>query len=378
MKRIFLIIIILSLSKSAEAIKIRIGIINGEELVSLGVTGYVEIIDPLLNQIILTTYGGKNSLIKTSGEELKVEGREITSKHLLLKPIVGAKAVVNGNRYRGEIEIVKNGHKVKVINIIDLEEYLYGVLKNEMTDKAPIESLKAQAVIARTFAVANLKKHEKEDGYNLCSTTHCQVYKGMDTETDNIIKAVNETKGQILTYNGAVAEVFYHAWCGGITASAKSVWGRDISYLTEVYDPFCKKMYPNDEWTYTLSLNEIKNIMNRNGLNIGEISSLETGAKGNGGRVNEVIIRHTNGVDTISSNKLRLLLGSDKIWSTIFTISSNGNRVTFQGKGKGHGVGLCQRGAVTMGELGYNYKQILGFYYPGLYLSSIISEEEEY
>lgn len=376
MKRIFLIILILSLSKYGEAIDIRIGIINGVESVSIEVPGYVEIIDLSTNRDILTAYGWKDNSIKVTDDGLKIKDMEVMSDHFLLRPIVGAKAVVNGNRYRGKIEIARNGNKIKVINIIELEEYLYGVLKNEMSDKAPIESLKAQAVIARTFALANLKKHEKKDGYNLCPKIHCQVYKGMDTETDNVIKAVNDTNGQILTYNGVVAETFYYAWCAGVTASSKLVWGREFSYLTEIYDPFCKKKYPNDEWKWTLSLNEIKDILNRNGQNIGDISSIQSGSKATGGRVNEIIITHTNGISTISANKFRLLAGSDKIWSTIFTIISNGNRVTFQGKGKGHGVGLCQRGAVAMGELGYNYKQILGFYYPGLYLSSIISEEE--
>lgn len=369
MKKIFLIILILVLCKYAEAITIRVGIINGEKSVNIEVTGYVEIIDLSTNKIILTTYGWKGN----SQDGLEIEG--VTTDHLLLKPIVGAKAVINGNRYRGEIEIERNGNKIKVINIIDLEEYLYGVLKNEMTDKAPIEALKAQAVIARTFTLANLKKHEKEDGYNLCSTIHCQVYKGMDTEANSVIRAVDETKGQILTYNGSVAETFYHSYCGGITADARSVWGRDISYLTAIYDPFCKKMYSNDEWKWTLSFDEIKNILNRNGFNIENISSISS-SKANERRVNEIVVSHIKGVDTISANKFRLMVGSDKIWSTMFTIITNGGKVTFQGKGKGHGVGLCQRGAIEMGKLGYNYKQILGFYYPGVYLSSIIPEEE--
>jgi len=376
MKRILLIFIILSLSNFCEAINIRVGIINGEESVTFGATGYMDIIDLSTSKIIRTIYGWKNCFIRVTNEGLMVEGIGVVSNYLLLKPIVEAKAIVNGNKYRGEIEIAGDGNKVKVINLIDLEEYLYGVLKNEMTDKAPIESLKAQAVVARTFAVANLKKHEKEDGYNLCSKIHCQIYKGMDTETENVIKAVDATKGQVLTYNGDIAEAFYHAWCGGVTTNANSVWGPNISYLTGGYDPFCKKMYPNDEWEYTLSLEEIKNILNRNGLHLDNISSIEVGSKDNSGRVNELIITSTKGVTTISANKFRSLAGSDKIWSTLFSLINNGNKVTFKGRGKGHGVGLCQRGAIAMGELGYNYKQILGFYYPGVYLRSIIFEEE--
>jgi len=283
--------------------------------------------------------------------------------------------LVNGNRYRGEIEVRINGDEIKVINIIDLEEYLYGILKNEMSRTAPIEALKAQAVIARTFTLANLKKHEKE-GYNLCSKIHCQVYKGVDTETDTIIQAVNSTKGQVLTYNGDIAKTFYHAWCGGITADAESVWGENIDYLKEVYDPFCGKM-DNKNWSCTFSLAEIEAILNRNGFNIGNIYSIYPGSHSNCGRVKELVINHTNGITTISSNKFRLMVGSDKIWSTLFTIRVNGGKVTFEGRGKGHGVGLCQQGAIMMAELGYNYKQILGFYYPGVYLSSVIFNGEQ-
>lgn len=368
MKRLLFTLIILSLTRYGEAIDIRVGILNGDESVKISATGYMDIIDLSTNEIVSTTYGWPGGVVKATQQGLELKDIGVFNP-VLLKPIVGAVAVVNGNRYRGEFEIQKNGNGVKVINVIDLEEYLYGILKSEMSAKAPIESLKAQAVIARTFALANLKKHEQE-GYNLCPKIHCQVYKGMDTETEKIISAVDATKGQILTYDGDIAQTLYHAWCGGVTASANSVWGQDISYLTEVYDPFCGKI-SNNGWSYTISLDELKNI-----LNIGNISSIYTDSKSNGTRVNNIIIEHTNGVSTIAGNKFRLMIGSDKIWSTMLTIVRNGDKVTFQGKGKGHGVGLCQRGAVAMGELGYNYKQILGFYYPGVYLRSIIFEEE--
>ncbi|MFH1562622.1 MAG: SpoIID/LytB domain-containing protein [Nitrospirota bacterium] len=368
MKRLLLTFIILSLTNASEAVDIRVGILNSEESVKIIATGYMDIIDLSTNEIVLTTYGWPGGFIKATQVGLEMKDVGVINGSVLLKPIVGAKTLVNGNRYRGELEIQKNGNGVKVINVIDLEEYLYGILKNEMSAKAPIESLKAQAIIARTFALANLKKHEQE-GYNLCPKIHCQVYKGMDTETDNIISAVDSTRGQILTYDGEIAQTFYHSCCGGVTADALSVWGKDIPYLKEVYDPFCKKS--NDIWTYTISLNEIQNR-----FNIGNISSIYPDSKNSGGRVNNIVIEHTNGVATIPCNKFRLMLGSDKIWSTMLTISRNGAQVTFQGKGKGHGVGLCQRGAVAMGELGYNYKQILGFYYPGVYLRSIVFEEE--
>ncbi len=369
MKKIILTLLILCLNRYAEAIDIRVGIINGKESVSLSATGYMDLIDLSTNEIILTTYIWKDGFIKATQEGLEVKDKGVFSSPILLKPIVSANVLVNGNRYRGEIEIGRNGNEVKIINIVDLEEYLYGVLKNEMSDKAPMEALKAQAVIARTFALANLKKHETE-GYNLCQKVHCQVYKGMDTETKNVINAVDATQGQVLTYNGDIANTFYHAWCGGMTVNPISVWGQKISYLTEVYDPFCRNI-ANKEWEYIISLNELQNI-----FNTGNISSIYIDSKNEGGRVNNVVIKHTNGLTTIPSHKFRSMIGSDKIWSTNFTIKSNGDKVVFQGRGKGHGVGLCQRGAVAMAELGYNYKQILGFYYQGVYLRSIIFEEE--
>ncbi|MEW6606486.1 MAG: SpoIID/LytB domain-containing protein [bacterium] len=373
MKKIFLILIILSLSKDLEAINLRIGLLNGETAVNISSTGYLELIDLATDEILLTTYGWKNGFIKLNQSRLEVKDVGIITGSIRVRPIVGANILVNGNKYRGEIEIGTGRDGIKVINVVDLEEYLYGVIKPEMTDKAPIEALKAQAIIARTFAIDNLKKHE-EEGYNLCSKIHCQVYKGMDVESEKTINAVDSTQGQILTFEGDVASTFYHAWCGGITASAQSVWGQDIPYLQEVYDPFCRKS--NKGWDVTFSLSEIKDILNRNGFNISNISSISASSNTNGGRVKEVIIKNGNGELTISSSKFRLIMGSDKIWSTIFTIRTNGDKVTFQGIGKGHGVGLCQQGAVSMAELGYNYKQILGFYYPGVFLSSIISEGE--
>lgn len=379
MKRILLILtlIILVSIKHSEASDVRIGILTGKESVNVSATGYMDIIDLSTNKIVLTTYGW-SGFIRANHNKLEVKDIGAFRGPLLFKPIVGAKVLINGNRYRGEVEVVANGNTLKVINIINIEEYLYGVIKNEMPNTAPMEALKAQAVIARTFVLANLKKHEKE-GYDLCSGIHCQVYRGMDTETDNVINAVNATQGEILTYNGNIANTVYHAWCGGITSNSNAVWKKDIIYLREVVDPFCGSL-ENEKWHYTISLNEIKNILNNNGFNIGNIEDISAiyydPSRDKSGRVDKIVIKHSNGVSTIDGNRFRTILGWERVWSTLFTIIRNGDKITFQGIGKGHGVGLCQRGAMAMGRLGYNYKEILGFYYPGVYLRTVIWEKE--
>ena len=145
----------------------------------------------------------------------------------------GSGVVVDGVKYKGALVIERNGNGLNLVNKVDVEEYLKGVLKSEMSPSWPKEALKAQAVLARTYTLAS-KKH---GAYDICDETHCQVYRGTADESPAITQAVNETKGQILTYGGAPAQTFFFSDSGGMTTSSQSVWGGVVPYLTPKADP---------------------------------------------------------------------------------------------------------------------------------------------
>lgn len=373
----FIIITLFILPRGGEGFVLRIGLINDQSSVKLSTTGYCDLIDLSTDKVILTTYGWMDGLVEVRGNGLFIRGLNIIRGPLLIRPIIGAIARVNQKPYRGEIEVARTEAGLQVVNIIDLEEYLYGILKCEMDVNAPLEALKAQAVIARTFALANINKH-KDRGYHLCDSIHCQVYEGVRAEDPIVIKAVDSTSGQVLTYGEEMAQTFYHASCGGWTADALSVWAMEIPYLHGVACPFCQRASKSHYWQTTFKITDIQKALNRNGLKTGEISALIPVSSNPGRqRAETIIIQHSQGETKINSNKFRLLLGSTRIWSTNFSVVKGEHTITFRGIGKGHGVGLCQWGARVMADLGYNYKQILGFYYPGLYLRSIVFEEDE-
>ncbi len=140
---------------------------------------------------------------------------------------------LNGKYYRGSIKLIKNNNNYYIINRVSLEEYLYGVVPKEIPSSAPLEALKAQAIVSRSYSLSNLNKHIK-DGYNLCDSTHCQVYGGYSAEKDSTNTAVDKTKGMILEYNDRAVDAVFHSSSGGHTESSENVWGTKIPYLVAV------------------------------------------------------------------------------------------------------------------------------------------------
>lgn len=223
----------------------------------------------------------------------------------------------NSTKYRGAISLTSINSKYLVLNIVGSEDYLKGVLKAEMNPKWPIEALRAQAVIARTYAAKSEGKHS---GYDLCSTTHCQAYKGISYETPQIDEAVSSTEGLILRWQNAPASVFYHSDCGGITASSLSVWGKQIPYLQAVAEPV-PVSGPHSSWQSTLSASDIETRLASNGIGVGSISSISVSARDESGRVASLEIRGSISTQKMTGHKFRTVVGSDRIKSTLFSIN---------------------------------------------------------
>ncbi len=231
---------------------------------------------------------------------------------------------VDGVKYKGSLLIEKNSNGLNIVNKIDIEEYLKGVLKSEMSPAWPKEALKAQAVLARTYALAE-KRH---GAYDLCDETHCQVYGGTADESTAITQAVNETKGQILTYGGAPAQIYYFSDSGGMTTGAETVWGTAVPYLTAKADPVANDS-PNKTWQAKLTMNEIGSKLTAAGTGVGRLKSLRPGKRDKSGRIEQIEIKGSDGTKIISGNKFRLAVGATVVKSTLFEFNrQNAYKVT--------------------------------------------------
>lgn len=288
----------------------------------------------------------------------------------ILVESIGSALLVDGSPYRGMIELHNSLGKISIINILKMNEYLYGVVPCEIPGGWPSEAIKAQAVAARTYTYHHLM-NRKKTLYDLDATTSFQVYKGLSAEAKNTNSAVDETSGYIAVYNNRPIAAFFHSTCGGSTMDDKFIWnGDDSPYLESVKCGYCKDS-PYYKWEEKLSLYEIRHNLNNKYKGIGPITGISL--KRQGARVDSVIIQHKNGVLTLSGNEFRLLFPENKIKSMYFTSGKTRDGIILQGNGWGHGVGMCQWGAKGMAAAGADYKAILMHYYKGV---SIINTDK--
>ena len=269
---------------------------------------------------------------------------------------------VGNEKYRGATTIRSlNGHLLTVINRLPIEQYLYGVVPREMPATWHIEALKAQAVAARGFALANIGKFSHL-GFDVCNTVNSQVYGGYNSEKTATTKAVDETYGKIMSANGELVIPYYHSNSGGHTESSENVWREAVSYVRGVDDPYSIDA-PHGQWQETISLKELEIKLMQNQINIGSVLDLAIIELSPNGRVLELEIRGTQGSHTVFKQETRWIFD---LKSNYFTMTLNNNNVFFTGYGYGHGVGMSQHGARVMAESGFSWQQILQHYFTNI------------
>lgn len=284
-------------------------------------------------------------------------------------------AVFIGDRwYRGRTLLVNQSHGLAAINYVDLEQYLYSVVGSEMPASWNIEALKAQAVAARSYVV-NKQLTSRNPLFDVQSTVASQVYKGMSNETVSTQKAVLDTAGQVLQYQGKVINAVFHSSSGGHTENVEEVWSGYLPYLRGV--PDYDNNAPNARWATILS-NQF--ISQRIG-GIGSVRSISPERLTQTGRLMTVKVVGTQGQKILDADKFRMLLGLKSTWLTLTPFYGSVAATTpvqtlpasFQilGRGFGHGIGMSQWGANTMAQQGYKYDQILSHYYQGTTLTSM-------
>ncbi len=272
---------------------------------------------------------------------------------------------LNSKPYRGVLELSVMNGLLLVVDEIPLEQYLVGLINSEISSTWPMEAIKAQAVVARTYAVA--KREERRTApYHLEASVMDQAYDGSGLEDSRAARGVYETAGQILTYHGAPIQAFYHASCGGKTEDAANVWGGvSPPYLKGVDCQYCASA-TSSTWEQVLPLSKIESVLRLSGL-----TAIKAGPKNNRGRLKSVLLVTAHGTVTMPATKFRMTVGSTVIKSTNFTVHVAGGNAIFNGLGYGHGVGLCQWGAKQRALDGFTYSEILSYYYPGTELRTV-------
>ncbi len=283
---------------------------------------------------------------------------------------------MNGKSYRGWIELrrKKNG-LLLVVNDLDIEDYLQGVIAAEIPYDWEFEALKAQAVASRTYAIYQKRTSGKRP-YHILATVDGQVYSGRNGERARAVQAVRETEGIIITYGGAAIPAFYHSSCGGHTENAMELWGIDRPYLRGV-DCDCQEISKYGSWEKRLSIKKFTDALRRQGYRLKGISAVEIDGITAAGRVKNVAIHHPGGIAKVPAERLRAAIGYSAVPSVFFEIAKDGDEVIISGRGLGHGVGLCQWGAKEMAMRGFDYKAILSHYYPGTKLMKAGASETE-
>lgn len=258
--------------------------------------------------------------------------------------------------YEDNIYITADQGELKCINEISLDNYIAGVVQAESGRRSPQEFYKVQAILARTFALSNIQKHAVEN-FNLCDHTHCQAYFGKTTELD-IMKAVNDTKGKVVVDgNLNLIDAAFHSNSGGQTANSEDVWGSKLSYLRSVNDTFSMKM-PNAKWERKMSKEDwLSYLKIKHNYPVQDSNA----------RWLALTFKQENRKPFMEVNNVKVPLRNVRtdlqLKSTFFSIYPQGDSLIFKGRGFGHGVGMCQEGAMRMAKLGYKYPEMISFYY---------------
>jgi len=309
---------------------LRVGIFLNQTEANISGDGTFKIYNLKSNNLISKEH---NKIVKLLPHDkgIEVMGKGVYSGPIKIIPVGNTKiiVIVNGQkyRYRGniEIDIDKEHGKLNIINIIGIEEYLYGVLKKEISPRWPAEALKAQAVAARTFAIFNMNKYI-DKGYNICASTNSQAYGGVNHEDPLTNKAVDETRGVIITYKGKPINAVYHSDSGGYTENSENVWGSFLPYLRSVKSIFEEKVSPpHHTWTCSINEKDLSKKLQKQGYNINSVISIEPVKKSETGRISELaFIVDNNKVINMKANDFRSLMGADLIRSTLFNIKAVG------------------------------------------------------
>ena len=343
----------------------RVLLINDKREAQLAINGCYQITGSLTN-IIDQGQGLQRCTISVSNEGINIGNKHYGNSELRITSRQDGEIELNNIRYRGEIRILQQfDNKFSVIEEIDLESFISGVLGSEMPPSWNDDALRAQAVTARTYAMYK-KKVRRDEVYHLDMLE--LAYRGMAGETPRLNKIVQDTKGIVMVYNWNIFPAYFHSTCGGHTEDINHVFGKDsIPPLSGVSCNYCNST-KHSSWSKDISKSDIEKKLREANIYVSNISTVKAINPGAGNHGARVEIASANGSKEMNANNFRLLVGPNNLLSTAFNSRSNGKSITFSGRGWGHGVGLCQYGAQAMAENGFKWTAIVKYYYPKIEL----------
>jgi stage II sporulation protein D len=411
---------------------LRIGLMTKQFGVLAASNGVYQIMNMDSKKILGEYAAGVKSRIGLREGKFVINNTVVEGDRLLIAPKRSASMEreerlieINNRRYRGVVEVFRTqgATGITAVNVLPVDDYIYGLMVRDLSPEWPEHALKAQTVAARTFALYSIGKH-KNEGFDLCATSDCSVYEGQVAEDAKLLKAINDTRGIVLTYQGYLTAAMYHLSSGGYTENSETVLAKAYPYLRGV--PDADQTSPYFQWQKKITPAELEVLLKNNGYNLGALSAIELSKKtpapmnvpdrGISGRIRTITFIGKGGVVVLTGEKVQQLLS---VPSSLFDIkiavpassiesnitdsygdrdvkqiqinlppSSSGGLLTdrdgihrisgqknetifFEGFGWGHGLGLSQWGAKAMAEKAINpgsdyYVSILRYYYQGV------------
>lgn len=413
-------------TNSAPPVLIRVGLAREAQSLELGASGAYELLDLASGTVLFRGQGDRSAALRPSGDGLAVNGARLQAVGVRLRASPGAYASLDGRRYRGELEVRPRGGRLQAINVLDVEDYLLGVVPREMPASWPAQALKAQAVAARTYALYQIREGKfRAEGFDVVDTVESQVYGGLAAEDPRSSQAVRDTRGEAALFGGQPIAAYFHSSSGGHTEHSEIVWGKVLPYIRGV--PDFDQASPRYRWERRFTPDELSAAFAAAGHPVGRILRLEPdGQPGVSGRWTGARVVGEESSVTLPATEVRKLLGLD---STLFEVvasaggveeravaldpsrpavavggggarrtasagelwvlGANGRAVPvtavsqsplaltltavpagfeLRGRGYGHGTGLSQWGARALAERGESYQKIVGYYYQGIAL----------
>jgi stage II sporulation protein D len=369
-------------------------------------TSQLNILDGGSGTVLATSRAGVSWVIQPEGREGINASREggrpvrVTGVPLVLRADNSAGVVTyEGRRFRGTLVVWRTGDNLVFVNHLPVEEYLLGVVPQEIGFRRPGEeaAIAAQAVSARSFTYARVRARRRDTSrlFDLQASVSDQAYGGMDSEVQQSSTQVVATRNLVLKYSGRVVEAVYSSSCGGATADAAEVWAPEGArpYLRGVSDAapgggyYCD-IAPMPEWRRSLAPADLvggldlylRNYVDVTGR-ITRLDSISAGVVSPSGRITAITLSTNRGRHQVTGDRIRFVLraaGGEVLRSTRFSfVSVSGNgaentaRLEIHGRGNGHGVGMCQWGAIGRARAGQDYGTILGTYFPGVVVEPV-------
>ena len=347
---------------------VRVAVLSAVPQGEVSIRGIYQLVEPVSGKILMEGRRLRATWIKAGTDGIVLEGQSLHLRRVRFLTSMDVSITIKNNerRYRGAIDIIQDPKgTLTIVNRVDLEDYIKGVLYHEISHRWPMEVLKAQAVASRSYAMYQMKANAQRD-FDVTSDIYSQVYGGKTGERYRTNLAVEYTHREILVYQGKILPAYFHATCGGYTEDVQELWKNvNMAPLRGERCGFCL-VSPHYWWQKNYRSKDIQDKLNAAGYKIGLIKDISVVDRDRSGRIRLVQLTGRDGEKiTLPGKDFRQIIGPNDIRSNNYRIEMKGYYFDLVGKGWGHGVGLCQWGAYGMALQRYTCREILSQYYPG-------------